>query len=165
MSDTSARPKPAKGPTPTAAIFDVPKFELPRFEIPRFEVPGAFREFAEKGVAQAKEAYERVKAAAEEATDVLEDSYTTAAKGAADYNLKVIEAARANTNAAFDYARELLDVKSLSEVIELSTAHARKQFEALTEQTKELTALAQKVASESTEPIKSGMTKAFRKVA
>ena len=165
MSDTTARAKPAKGPIPTAPMFDVPRFELPKFEIPRFEVPAAFREFAEKGVAQAKEAYERVKAAAEEATDVLEDSYTTAAKGAADYNLKVIEAARANTNAAFDYARELLDVKSFSEVIELSTSHARKQFEALTEQTKELTARAQKVASESTEPIKSGMTKAFRKVA
>ena len=93
------------------------------------------------------------------------DTYTTAAKGAADYNLKVIEAASANTNAAFDYARELLDVKSFSEVIELSTAHARKQFEAVSEQTKELAALAQKVATETTEPLKTGVTKAFRKVA
>ena len=109
--------------------------------------------------------YERVKAAAEEATDVLEDTYTTAAKGAADYNLKVIEAARTNTNAAFDYARELLDVKSISEVLELSTAHARKQFETVSEQTKELAALAQKVATETAEPLKSGVTKAFRKVA
>ncbi len=96
---------------------------------------------------------------------MLEDTYTTAAKGAADYNLKVIEAARANTNAAFDYARELLDVKSFSEIIELSTAHARKQFDAVSEQTKELAALAQKVATETAEPLKSGVTKAFRKVA
>jgi len=161
-STTAARAKTAKPSTP---VFEMPKFEMPKFEVPKMEVPAAFREFAEKGVAQAKDAYEKVKAAAEEATDLLEDTYSTAAKGAADYNLKVIEAARANTNAAFDYARELLDVKSLSEVVEISTSHARKQFEALSEQTKELTALAQKVASESAEPIKTGMTKAFRKVA
>jgi hypothetical protein len=50
-------------------------------------------------------------------------------------------------------------------VIELSSAHARKQFEALTAQSKELGALAQKVATETAEPIKSGMNKAFSKVA
>ena len=52
---------------------------MPKFEMPKFEVPAAFREFAEKGVAQAKDAYEKVKAAAEEATYLLEDTYTTAA--------------------------------------------------------------------------------------
>jgi len=167
MSDTTASPKSktTKTAAPITPMFEMPKFEMPKFEIPKFEVPAAFREFAEKGVAQAKDTYEKVKAAAEEATDVLEDTYTTAAKGAADYNLKVIEAARANTNAAFDYARELLDVKSISEVVELSTAHARKQFEALSEQAKELAALAQKVATETAEPMKTGVTKAFRKVA
>ena len=69
-------------------------------------------------------------------------------RGATDYNLKVIEIARTNTNAAFDYAYELLAVKSPSKFIELSTAHARKQFEAMTAQTKELTELAQKVTTE-----------------
>ena len=34
----------------------------------------------------------------------------TAAKGAAEYNRKVIEAARANANAAFDYAIALIEV-------------------------------------------------------
>jgi hypothetical protein len=34
--------------------------------------------------------------------------------------------ARANTTAAFDYATELLAVKSLSEAVELSTVHLRK---------------------------------------
>jgi len=162
---TTVKSKPAKPVAPVSSIFELPKFDLPKFDLPKLEVPAAFREIAEKSVAQAKDAYERVKAAAEEATDLLEDTYTTAAKGAADYNLKVIEAARANTNAAFDYARELLDVKSFSEIIELSTAHARKQFEAVSEQSKELAALAQKVATETTEPLKSGVTKAFRKVA
>lgn len=169
MTDTAATAKTAKpGKTPTSPVipmFEIPKFEMPKFDMPKFEVPPAFRELAEKGVAQAKESYEKMKAVAEEATDVLEDTYTTAAKGAADYNLKVIEAARANANAAFDYAKELLDAKSLSDFVELSTAHARKQFEAITAQTKELAALAQKVATDTVEPIKSGVDKAMKKVA
>jgi phasin len=93
--------------------------------------------------------------------DFLKDTYTTAAKGATDYNLKVIEIARTNTNAAFDYAYKLMGVKSPSELVDLSTAHARKQFEAITAQTKELTDLAQKVTTEITEPLKTGITKAF----
>jgi phasin len=173
MTDVSgAKPaKPAKPATsPVVPMFDMPKFEMPKFEMPKFdmpkfEVPPAFREMAEKSVAQAKETYEKVKAAAEEATDVLEDTYTTAAKGASEYNLKVLEAARSNSNAAFDFAKELLDVKSLSDAVELSTAHARKQFEAITAQTKELAALAQKVATETAEPIKNGVGNAFKKVA
>src|SRR6202050_1587850 len=150
---------------PAAGAFEMPKFEMPKFEIPKVEMPAAFREFAERGVAQCKDTYEKMKAAAEEATDVLETTYSTAAKGASDYGLKVIEAARVNTNAAFDYAGELLAAKTLSEMIELSSVHARKQFEAFTEQSKELGERAQKVATETAEPIKSGMNKAFAKVA
>jgi phasin len=143
---------------PAASAFEMPKFEMPKFEIPKVEMPAAFREFAERGVAQCKDTYEKMKAAAEEATDVLETTYSTASKGTSEYGLKVIEAARMNTNAAFDFFGELITAKSLSEVIELSSAHTRKQFETLTEQSKEL-------ATETAEPIKSGMDKAFSKVA
>ena len=80
---------------------------------------------AEKGVVQAKDNYEKIQAAAEEATDLLKSTYATAAKGTADYNRKVIEIAGTNAHAALDYAYELLGVKSPSEFIELSTAHAR----------------------------------------
>ena len=164
MAETSTAPK-VKTSKPAAGPFEMPKFEMPKFEIPKVEMPAAFREFAERGVAQAKDTYEKMKAAAEEATDVLETTYSTATKGASEYGLKVIDAARMNTNAAFDFYGELFTAKSLSEVIELSSAHARKQFETLTVQGKELSALAQKVATETAEPIKSGMNKAFSKVA
>ena len=164
MAETTTAPR-VKTSKPTTGAFDMSKFEMPKFEIPNVEMPAAFREFAERGVAQAKDTYEKMKAAAEEATDVLETTYSTASKGASDYGLKMIEAARVNTNAAFDYAGELFAAKSLSEMIELSSAHARKQFETLTAQSKELGALAQKVATETAEPIKNGMNKAFSKVA
>jgi phasin len=161
---TTTTPPKAKPSKPATGAFEMPKFEMPKFEIPKVEMPAAFREFAERGVAQAKDTYEKMKAAAEEATDMLETTYSTASKGASDYGLKVIEAARVNTNAAFDFASEVIAAKSLSEVIELSSTHARKQFEALTTQSKELGALAQKVATETAEPIKNGMNKAFSKV-
>jgi phasin len=166
ISTTSKpRTKPASSEADHAPKFEIPHFELPKFEIPKLEVPAAFREFAEMGVTQAKDNWERVKTATEEATGLIEDSYARASRGATDYGRKLIEAARANNNAAFDFASEMLTVKSLSEAVELSTAHARKQFDALAEQTKELNALAQKIASETVEPIRKGMTNTFKKVA
>jgi phasin len=123
----------------------------------------AFRETAEKGVAQAKDTYEKAKVATAQATDILKDTYATAAKGAAEYNLKIIEIARTNTNAAFEHAQQLLGVKSPSELVELSTAHARKQFDTMIAQIKELTELAQKVTTKITEPLKAGVTMAFNK--
>ena len=102
-----------------AAAFEMPKFEMPKFEVPKMEVPAAFREIAEKSVSQAKEAYEKMRSATEEATDMIEDTYATASKGASDYGLKCIEMARANTNAALDFFSDLMTVKSLSEAVEI----------------------------------------------
>jgi len=158
---TTTKAKSAKS-IPSA--FEMPSFELPKFDMPKMEVPAAFRDMAEKSISQAKDTYEKMKAAAEEATDMLEDTYATATRGVSDYGLKVIEVARVNTNAQFDFASELFTVKSMAEVVELYTAHARKQFETLTAQTKELTALAQKIATESVEPMKEGVNKAFKKI-
>jgi phasin len=155
ISTSPSRPK--YKPVPASA--PAPKFELPSFEVPKIEIPVVLRELAEKSVSQAKETYEKLKSAADEATDVLEETYATATKGASDLSLKLIEAARENTNAAFDFAAEIMTVKSLSDVVELSTRHTRKQYEAVAAQTKELTAIAQKVAVETSEPLKESLGK------
>jgi phasin len=143
-----------------------PNFPLSAFEFGKAtEFPGSFRELTEKSLAHSKEAYDRMKAAAEDATGALEGTFSMAAKSTADYNRKVIEVARANANAAFDYARDLLDAKSISDVAEVSSAHARKQFEALSQQTKDLATLAQKLAVETAEPIKTRLNATFGKLA
>lgn len=116
---------------------------------------------AEKGVAQAKAGYEKLNAATTEAAGLLEGSYSTAIKGVQNYNGKLIEFVQANISVNFDYAQKMSGVKSPSEFAELSTEYARKQFETLTEQTKELAALAQKVTIATIEPLKKGATKAF----
>ena len=127
--------------------------------------PQAFSEMAQKGAAQTKQTYERMSTATTEAADLMTASCSTALKGARDYNSKFIEFAHTNTNAAFDFVQELYGVKSPSEFMELTTEHARAQTTALTEQTKELAALVQKVTTETAEPVKAGITKTFNKVA
>ena len=72
-----------------------------------------------------------------------------------------MEIAQTNTNAALDFVQELYGIKSPSDFMELTTERARKQTAALTEQTKELAALAQKVALATAEPLKAGVAKAF----
>ncbi len=157
-----SKPKPvaiAAPATETPKFFEMPKFEMPKFDIPKFEipkmeVPAAFRELAEKGIEQAKGNYEKIKSTAEKATDVLEETYTTASTGCSGYGVKLIETARANSNAAFDLFGELLTAKSYSEVVETTTAYMRAQFDTLTAQAKELGEHAQKVATDTAEPIK-----------
>ena len=58
MPEAAQATTPKSKPKPVAASmpsFEMPKFEMPKFEMPKMEVPAAFREFAEKGIAQAKE--------------------------------------------------------------------------------------------------------------
>ena len=123
------------------------------------------REFAEKTAARAKDTYGKAQAAAEETTKVMERSYSTASKGAADFNLHLLEMAQTNMNAAFDFARQLTRVKSPSEFFELSAAHVRKQFETFTEQTQQLTTLAQKVTTDAAQPLQAEVAKTFNKSA
>jgi phasin len=133
--------------------------------IPKKDAPQAFREIAEKGNLQAKETYEKMNAATTEAADLIKNSYSTAVKGVEDYNNKFIEFARANTNAAFDFVEKMSGVKSPSAFLELWAEHVRKQIGTLTEQTKQLAALAQKVTLVTAEPLKTGVAEAFNHAA
>jgi phasin len=160
MTEVTVTRKAAK---PAATI--APLFELPKFELPKVDMPEGMREFAEKGVAQAREAYEKAKANAEEATRILEETNRKFSTALAEYNRTALEAGRANINAAFDFALALTKATSFNEALELSAAHMRTRFEAMGEQGKELAALAQKGANDTAEPIKSGLSGAFKNVA
>jgi phasin len=128
---------------------------------PMTVVPLPVRQIAENRPAPAEAAYEKVSAATADAAGLIKSGYSTAVKGAQDYNNKFFEFAQANTNVAFDFAQKLLGVKSSSELMELSTEHARKQIETMTVQAKELAALGRKVTLATTEPLKGGLHKAF----
>ena len=80
-----------------------------------------------------------------------------------DFNVKMIDMAQANAEAVFDFARQLATAKQPSDMVELWTAHAKKQFKTLTEQTKELSALGQKIASEAASRSRAASTRHSRK--
>jgi phasin len=163
MTETATATTKAKTTKHAAPSFEmpdygIPKFAMPKFDLPNMEMPEAFRDMAERGVEQTRDAYAKVKVASEEAADLLENTYEAAAKRATNYNRKLIEIARTNTRAAFDYVHELLGVKSPPELIALSTAQMRKQFEIVSEQNKELCALAQEMATEAAGTIKTAVS-------
>lgn len=128
----------------------------------KVDVPEAIKALAEKSFTQTKANYETIRETAEEATDHMEESYLTLSRGTAELQVKAIEATRANLNATFDLAVALTNVKSLSEAIELQTAHARKQFEVLTAQSKDLTQLVNKLATDSAKPYKDLAAKSLK---
>ena len=100
-------------------------------------------------------------AATTEAADLIKNSYSKAVKSMQDYNNKIIEFAHANTNAAFDFVQKFSGVKSPTAFVELWTEHVRKQGETLSEQSKQLAALAQKVTLTTAEPLKTRVANPF----
>jgi hypothetical protein len=106
---------------------------------------------------------QKIKETAEKSVLAVEQSYSAAADNMLEYITKMINMAQANTEAAFEFARQLASAKAPSDFTEVLTAQARKQFEMLSEQTRELTALGQKMAGKSTEPIARNVKQAFDK--
>lgn len=140
-------------------------FELPFFGLPKMEMPGILNEIAEQNVTRAKENCEKMRTASGEVADVFRQAYSTNAKSAADYGLKIIEISTINANSNFDFFTSLIGTRSLSDIMALSAAHARKTFDVASAQNKELWDLAQRVATETAEPIRNSVTKVLQKVA
>ncbi len=100
---------------------------------------------------------------AHESAYAVEQSYSATVENMRNYHLKMIDMAHANIAAVFEFAGQLATAKSPSDVMELWTSHARKHFEMLSEQLHELTALGQKMASESADPIARSVGQVFKK--
>jgi len=122
----------------------------------------SFREFAEKGAAQTKEAYAKMKEAAEDASKTVEATLESAQAGSVELGLKAIEALRTNAENSLSHMEALLGVKSVSELFELQTAFLRKQAEVAVEQAKGLQETSKKVAEKVAAPGKSAAEKAMK---
>lgn len=122
----------------------------------------SFREFAEKGAVQTKEAYAKMKEAAEDATKTVEATLESAQAGSVELGLKAIEALRTNAENSLSHMEALLGVKSVAELFELQTAFLRKQAEVAVEQAKTLQETSKKVAEKVVAPGKSAAEKAMK---
>jgi phasin len=119
------------------------------------------RRFAEKTTKGARENLERGASATEDATRNAEQSYSSALAGMRELNFKLIEMAHANTEAVFDLAHEIASAEAPSDLAGIWAEHARRQFELMTKQSKELTDLGQKLAGRTTEPLARSVNEAF----
>jgi phasin len=127
-----------------------------------FEVPEGVRELAEKSVSQAREAYTKMKTAADDTAGLIEETFETSRRGAFALGAKALDAAKVNSDASFAHARDLFAAKSVSEFIELQSTFARRQFEAMTEQVKEFQKMTEKVVTDATKPVAAKVEKTFR---
>jgi phasin len=135
--------------------------QLPRFEIPNLMscvLPSPFRALAENSVMQGRETLDTLGAAAEK-------TYSANARSLNEYGTKIMEAGRSNALAAFDCYRELVAAETQSELLEVWSTHARRQFDAMLTQNREIWSLAWKVAADAPQPIMAGMTQTFARSA
>jgi phasin len=117
------------------------------------------KKFADKSTGTANKAFATV----EQSARAVEQSYSVSLENIRAFNLKMIDMARANVEAVLDLSQQIATVKAPSDIVELWTAHAHKQFEMLSDQSKELAVLAQKMAGESAETITRSVSQVFQK--
>jgi hypothetical protein len=112
-------------------------------------------------LAQAKEARRDVITAIDTWTQMLAQS----ARAAAECQLRMMQMAQANTTASYRLARDLMEANSLARLMELSADGARRQAETAAAQLSELSDLARKAATETTEPLSLSVARVLQQAA
>ena len=150
MSDTTA----------SVRVKSENSFAAGHLPMPKIEFPENLREFAEEAMAQTRGNYERIETVANEMLSVLASTQSTATKSIVNYRTWMIKVAHGNVIAAFDFAQDLSKAKSVSDVMELASAHARARYDALAVQTKELSELSRTFVTEIAKPINTSIANA-----
>jgi len=125
------------------------------------EAQGKARSLAATSLTETRAKFSQFKSAASEAASAFETSYATVKNGAIEINTNALEALKATADANFDFVKSVFAVKSPSEYVTLHTEFARKQIETLQTNAKAFGELAQKIATQSAEPIKAQVAKTF----
>jgi phasin len=146
----------------TKKIADAEVFAFPAFDAGK--ITDGYREFTEKSVAQSKEAYDKMKSAAEDATKTMETTLETAQAGSVELGLKAVDAMRTNSENLFSHIEALMGVKSIAEMIELQSSFLRKQVEVTVDQTRTMQETFRKVAEDVSKPGKAAVEKTVKEV-
>jgi phasin len=113
----------------------------------KFEIPAEMREFAEKSVAQAKQAFDGFIAATQHAIDTAETQAKTMQTGAKSASEMAMTFAERNVAASFELAQKLVKAKDVQEITEIQSEYIKTQIATLTEQAEELSQRAAKMAN------------------
>jgi len=114
------------------------------------------RNFVDKSTKAARETFEEGSAA-------IEQNFSSVLEKSRDLNVKLLEMARDNAEATFDFAREIATAKTPSDLAEALSTHANKQFELFSTQMRELASLAQTIAGSGAEPFARTFSQAFKR--
>jgi phasin len=158
---TKAAAEKAAEPVKAAAETAKQASEAAFAAYPKFEVPEMVRSFAEQGLKQTRDAYASVKDAAEEATDLLEESMETSRKSMREAQFKALDMARAHTDATFDLMRQMLTATTVSDALQIQSAFARERFEAFVGYSKEMQDMMAKAGTEASKPAKAMLEKSL----
>lgn len=107
-----------------------------------FEVPAEMRAFAEKSMEQAKQALDSFCLATQQAVSAADRQ----AAGAKDVGELAVQFAERNIGASFEFAQRLVRAKDPQEVMALHADYVKSQVAAFSDQAKELTKQAAKMA-------------------
>jgi phasin len=97
----------------------------------KLEVPAQIKEVAEKTIDQAEQGFSAFIETANKSVSMIPNPTT-------DMSLKALSLTEQNMKAAFDHAKKLLQAKDLQEAMRLQAEFLKAQYEAATEQLKEM---------------------------
>jgi len=117
-----------------------------------FEIPSEMRNLAEQSVEQARKAFDGYMTAAQQAVEAVEGQATVAQAGTKNVGKKAMTFAEQNVATSFEFAQKLVRAKDVQEVLRLQGEFVQAQMQALSEQAKELSETASKVAMEAAKP-------------
>jgi phasin len=118
----------------------------------RFEIPKEMRSMAEASFDQARQAFEKLVATAQQTAGSFEERGETVRAGAKDISAKAIAFAEKNVQASLDYAQSLVHAKDLTEVLRLHGDYVQAQMRALAEQASEMGQIVGRAAMDAAKP-------------
>src|SRR5712675_3332147 len=118
----------------------------------RFEIPKDMRSMAEASLNQARTAFEKFLAGAQQTAGTIEERGATVRAGAKDIGAKAVAYAEQNVQASLDYAQSLLKAKDLTEVMRLHSEYVQGQMRSLAQQASEMGQIVSKAAMEAAKP-------------
>ncbi len=103
-----------------------------------FKVPAEMRDFADRSVHQARNAFEGFMGAIKKSTGAFETATSSASNNVSGVTSKAVSFAEKNVTAAFELAEKLVHAKDMQEVMALQSEYLKAQFAAMQDQTREL---------------------------
>jgi phasin len=117
-----------------------------------FEIPKDMRSMAEASVEQARKAFEKFLAGAQQTAGTIEEKGAAVRAGAKDVSSKALAYAEKNVQSALDYAQSLLKAKDLTEVMRLHSEYVQGQMRSLAEQASEMGQIVGRAAMDAVKP-------------